>query len=297
MGECLLQFAALDETAGLQSRTFAADIAGAESNTLIGLARLGRRVRWLSAVGTDPFGDRMLETLALEGVDISAVIRDPRQPTGVMFKTLAKGAARHVCYYRNTSACSRLDAGAFDDTLLAGARGLLMSGITPALSAGCRRLFFDLLQRAERLNVPVFFDLNLRPRLWPAPRAARVLRQAVPAAETLFAGDDELCAVMGGDDPIAAARRCIELGVRHVVVKQGAAGATVVTATQCLTAPPPDVPVVDTVGAGDAFNAGFIAARLRRLSLATSLAWGNAAGAAVCRDTSDWRTFPTTLPD
>ncbi len=295
MGECLLQLAALDETEGLRGRPFAADLAGAESNALIGLARLGHRVRWLSAVGTDPFGERMLETLTAEGVDVGAVIRDPARPTGVMFKTLAKGAARQVLYYRNTSACASLDAGAFGDAALAGAKGVLLSGITPALSAGCRRLFFDLLSRAARLDVPVLFDLNLRPRLWPVAQAKRVLRRAVPFAHTLFAGDDEITAIMGGSDPIAAARRCLSLGVRCVVIKQGAAGATAVTATEQIAAPPPDVPVVDTVGAGDAFNAGFIAAWLGRKPLADCLAWGNAAGAAVCRDTSDWRAFPGTL--
>src|SRR4051812_34848282 len=125
-GETMLVLA---PAAGESLRTAAAlrvDHAGAESNTCVGLARLGHAVAWLSRLGTDPAGDRILDSLAAEGIDTRWVQRDPDRPTGLMLKEPGTG----VRYYRTDSAASAMGPELLAGVPIAAARAVLVSGIT-----------------------------------------------------------------------------------------------------------------------------------------------------------------------
>lgn len=232
-------------------------IGGAESNVACNLPTLGVRSGWVSAVGDDPFGRAMLREVASHGVDVSACFVDPTRPTGLYVKESGAGGSP-VRYYRAGSAASAMDPSLLDRLDLDGVRVLHLSGITPALSESCLALVRALLEmpRDDRL---ISFDVNLRPALWTG-RDPRLLAELAGQADIVLTGDDEAQHVWGTGDP--AELRALLPEPRTLVVKHGERGATLVEG-EPLFAPALKVDVVEPVGAGDAFAAGFLAATLR----------------------------------
>jgi 2-dehydro-3-deoxygluconokinase len=265
-----------------------ARVGGAESNVAMFLAELGHRAAWLSRIGNDPFGRIVLRHLCDAGVDISAVAVDGL-PTGVYFKDPQPGRT-DVFYYRSGSAASQLDASALDDPVLAGTRVLHLSGITPALSPGCRRLVERALFDRPLGDTLVSFDVNLRPPLWdedPGP----VLRELANAADLVFVGLDEAARLWGVSDP--ADVRVLLPGAATIVVKDGPVGATVVTRDGSIVFEPAlRVRVVEPVGAGDAFAAGYLSAYLRGRPAAERLRMGHLVAAHALAVTTDHTRLP-----
>lgn len=148
---------------------FQKGLAGAESNVAIVLARLDHAVAWVSKLGADSFGRFMYNTLRGEGVDVSHVQFDALRPTGVFFKEFLGGGRTHAYYYRQNSAASQMHV---DDISLAdftGARYLVVTGITPALSALNRDTTFQCIEQAHHCGMHVVFDPNIRRKLWTLP--------------------------------------------------------------------------------------------------------------------------------
>ncbi|MFF3866041.1 sugar kinase [Micromonospora sp. NPDC001898] len=246
-------------------------VGGAESNVAIGLAGLGHRVAWVSRVGDDPFGRRVTAEVASAGVDVAGVAVDPHAPTGVYFKDPEVAG---VHYYRAGSAASRLGPPALADPRLAGARLLHLSGVTPALSASCRALVEHAVTDRPLGDALVSFDVNHRPRLWPAGAAAGVLRAVADRADIVLVGLDEAERLWGSTD--AQAVRRLLPHPATVVVKDGAVGATALGRTgSAVFVPALRAAVLDPVGAGDAFAAGYLSAVLRGLDAAAALRCGH----------------------
>ncbi|WLW52567.1 sugar kinase [Streptomyces sp. YU58] len=245
--------------------SFDRGIGGAESNVACGLAAAGHSVRWVSRVGADGFGDHLVEEIGSYGVDVSAVRRDPARPTGVYFRTAGDRAtdAHEVAYYRAGSAASAMSVENLDMTAVRAGRVVHLSGITAALSVDCLDLLRELT--APRPGRPlVSFDINHRAGLWRDAEGPRVLLDLARGADLVFVGEDEAeeaWGVTGG--PVAIRKLLPEPSV--VVVKQGARGATAFTGTAPVFVPALHVTPVATVGAGDAFAAGFLSATLRDL--------------------------------
>jgi 2-dehydro-3-deoxygluconokinase len=256
---------------------FTLRFAGAESNFAIGLARLGVRVTWVSRLGRDPFGDMIERGLAEEGVDVSRVVRDDVR-TGLFVKWRG-GEERRVAYYRAGSAASRLSPADVPDEALDAVRVVHLTGITMALSASARELVVDLARRARERGAVVLFDPNFRPALPDAPDAARERqRDVLPHVDWYLAGEDE-ARLLWGDEPIPA----------RVVLRVGARGAIVEGAhVPC----PREVAVVDAVGAGDAFAAGFAYGLLEGWSPVECAHAGNVVAARALAGTGDWETLP-----
>jgi 2-dehydro-3-deoxygluconokinase len=191
-----------------------------------GLAAAGHAVRWVSRVGSDGFGDHLVETVGGYGVDVSAVGRDSSRPTGVYFRTAGDRAtdAHEVAYYRAGSAASAMSLENVDLASARAARVLHLSGITAALSEGCLALLRSLLAPGEDRPL-VSFDVNHRAGLWRDADGPRVLLELARGADIVFVGEDEAeeaWGISGGPSEIRAALP--EPGV--LVVKQGAVGAT-----------------------------------------------------------------------
>ena len=272
---------------------------GAESNVAIGLARLGVPVTWLSRVGDDAFGSLITRELRGEGVQVLAAA-DAGTRTGLMVKEQLHGTPWRVRYYRDGSAASRLSPADLDPAVvrraIADARVLHVTGITAALS-GCA---LDTVRRAVRLaraaGVLVSFDVNYRAALWPAERAVSVLAELCGAADVVFAGVAEAALVLPSADATdegALARGLAELGAHTVVLKLGARGALALAGDRTVHAATDPVDVVDPVGAGDAFVAGFLSGLVEDASIAECLRRGNRLGGAVCRVPGDWEGLPT----
>ncbi|WP_405517160.1 PfkB family carbohydrate kinase [Streptomyces canus] len=201
-------------------------IGGAESNVACGLAAAGHAVRWVSRVGSDGFGDHLVETVGGYGVDVSAVGRDSWRPTGVYFRTAGDRAtdAHEVAYYRAGSAASAMSVENVDLASVRAARVLHLSGITAALSEGCLALLRALMAPGEDRPL-VSFDVNHRAGLWRDAEGPRLLLELARGADIVFVGEDEAeeaWGISGGPSAIRAALP--EPGV--LVVKQGGVGAT-----------------------------------------------------------------------
>ncbi|MFJ3692997.1 sugar kinase [Streptomyces sp. NPDC090052] len=304
--------------------SMAVSVAGAESNVAIGLARLGHPVHWAGAVGADEAGELVLRTLRAEGVGVTGTTRDEAAPTGLLlFEPRLPGVTR-VHYYRAGSAGSRiaaddverafaafLEAGAGAGTATSGdahtgtgtgtgtdsaARVLHLTGITPALSPTARSAAERAMELAAEHDVLISLDVNFRSRLWSTDEASAVMRDWAPRADVLIASDDELplCLPAGSpDDPARQAEALLEAGAGEVVVKLGAAGATAYTLQGELHAPSRTVPVVDPVGAGDAFVAGYLSALLDGSDTAGRLDRAVTTGAFAVATAGDWEGAPT----
>lgn len=283
-------------------------LGGAESNTAIGLARLGVPTAWVSRVGDDAYGRLITRELRAEGVEVLVDV-DAVAPTGSMLKELHAGRPRRVRYQRAGSAASRLTPAHVDavSARITAADVVHLSGITPALGPGPAAVVERAVELARSAGTEVSFDVNHRTALWSAQEAGPVLAGTAARADVLFAGPEEAAMLLTGagagtenhpvpTDPDAAAacaRRLCELGAGTVVVKLGALGSVAAQGGRVWVAPTHPVDAVDTVGAGDAFVAGFLAARLAGQDVPRSLAQGNAAGGAVCQVPGDWEGAPT----
>lgn len=270
---------------------------GAEMNVAIGAARLGAPVAWFGRVGDDGFGRRVTRELRAESVDVHAVT-DPLQPTGLLTKETPSSGRTAISYYRRDSAGSRLRPDDLDELgLELTAEDILhLTGITPALSESAHAAMRHALDLAERAGATVSYDVNHRRGLWDRERAVPVHLEFVRRAQVVFAGDDEARLVTGrqSDAPGELADAVRELGPDEVVIKLGAAGAVARVGEESLRQPAIELPdVVDTVGAGDAFVAGYLSERLAGRPPAARLAIAVRTGAAACLHPGDWEGTPT----
>lgn len=271
-------------------------IGGAESNVAIGLARLDVPVTWVSRVGDDAFGAMVTREIRAEGVSVCAAVDDQAR-TGMMVKEHLHGTPWRVRYYRNESAASRFSPTDLDASLIAGAEVLHLTGITAALSPTALATVREAIRIACDAGTLVSFDVNHREALWSSQRAAPVLAELCGVADLVFAGLSEAALVLGAPAATTAedalASGLAELGASTVVLKLGAAGALARTNGVTIRAAAEPVQVVDPVGAGDAFVAGYLSALTEGRPVEECLRRGNQLGGAVCRVHGDWEGLPT----
>lgn len=152
-------------------------IAGAESNTAIGAAKLGVQAAWVSRLGADEFGQYIRNQIRAEGVDCTGVTFDPAHRTGVMFKQTGSGETS-VFYYRENSAASHMAPQDLDETVFRDCRILHLSGITPVLSDSCAETVQAAIRLAKSCGAKLSFDPNIRKKAVERPG----LRAHAPAA-------------------------------------------------------------------------------------------------------------------
>lgn len=266
---------------------------GAESNVAIGVARLGVPATWIGRLGDDPIGDLIERQLLAERV--RCVVRRDPAPTAIMLRERRTGTATRVSYYRHGSAGSHLQPADLPEGIVEQAGLLHLSGITPALGPEPAETVRAAIGRARRAGVPVSVDLNFRSRLWDAATAAPVFRELAAGADILFAGDDEARIALERDaavGPESLADELSALGPSEVVIKLGRRGATARIDGEVFEVPPVPVHAVDTVGAGDAFVAGYLASRLLGRDVPHRLSTAAIAGAFAVTVPGDWEAFP-----
>lgn len=266
-------------------------VGGAESNVACHAAALGVDTAWVSAVGGDVLGERVRATVAARGVDVQWVRTDPHAPTGVYFKDPGNG----VLYYRRGSAAAQMGPAVVADVPLEDAAVVHISGITPALSATCAALIETIAERVGGSEALLSFDVNHRAALWGQGQAASALLALARRADLVFVGLDEAETVWGCTSPDAVRRLLPEPAV--LVIKDGAVGATEYAraggsgdadgdTVTFVAAIPTDV--VEPVGAGDAFAAGYLAAFIGGADAAARLTAGHERARLVLRSTSDF---------
>lgn len=270
-GEGMLELARVDGQDRLGT-------AGDTLNTAIHLARQGIATAYLTALGTDSFSDEMLATWACEGLNCSLVLRHPTRHAGLYAVTTDAGGERSFTYWRSESAARAMFALPTMAEMLprvAEARVFYFSLISLAiLPAEGRTALLELARAVRSSGGQVAFDSNYRPAMWGSPAEAAQWRDAAIALADLGLPtlDDEQ-RLDPSLDAAAVQRAWASLGCRQVVVKLGPQGCLLPDGT--ISAPGAVLAPVDTAGAGDAFNAGFIAGWLSGRPLAEAAKAGH----------------------
>jgi 2-dehydro-3-deoxygluconokinase len=290
-GETMALFAPSERGTLESAPAYHASIGGAESNCAIGLARLGYSVAWVSRLGCDPFGARVLKTIRGEGVDVSRVQMCDSAPTGLMFKEPGPGNTTRVFYYRRQSAAAALRSEQFDSL---SAKYLFVTGITPALSDSNRELTFELVERFRTAGTKVAFDPNMRFRLWSASAARIVFLELARKCDILIPSLAEAEIMTGlkeveGESMLDA---LVSLGPPQVVLKAGDKGAWYADGAERGFCPCHPVPEIDPVGAGDAFCAGLLSGLLDGQPFRGAVARGAALGAFCVSTFGDYQGLP-----
>ncbi|HEX5428644.1 MAG TPA: sugar kinase [Pedococcus sp.] len=290
-GEALVSLRS-DDAATTGGGAWRAHVAGAEANVAIGMARLGHRAQWVGAVGADDFGRLVHRELRAEDVDVTGVVVDAQRPTGLMFVARRTADLARVDYRRGGSAGSILPREAVEPALARGPRLVHITGITPALSPESRDTAGWLVESASAAGAFVSLDVNYRARLWTRAEAREALEPLTRHTKLVVASEDELDLVAGAGTQEAAVGVLLDRGVEQVVVKRGSGGATVWTSDGRVDAPALAVTAVDTIGAGDAFTAGYLSGVADGLPVAERLRRGNVLGAFCVSTRGDWQGLP-----
>lgn len=267
-------------------------VGGAESNLAIGLTRLGHRTAFVGRVGDDPLGREIERTLRGEGVDITHLTSDMSRPTGLMLKQRCDSRVA-VYYYRSASAGSALEVGDVPVDLIAGARVLHVTGVTMALGEGPRKAVLVAASAAREAGVAVSLDANFRYKLGAAEELVRQFTELVPLADHVLLSWSEAVVCAGSADEAAVYGYARGLMGRTVVVKGPRGGAVAFVDGQRVAEVEPDpVVVVDPVGAGDGFAAGYLHGLLSGADVAERLAHGAWVAGRVVGHPGDYEGLP-----
>ncbi|HPU50033.1 MAG TPA: sugar kinase [Burkholderiaceae bacterium] len=255
LGEPLYEFSRIPG-----ARHYAQGFGGDTSNFSVAAARAGGRAAYLTRIGDDPFGDELMGMWRDEAVDVSAVEVAAGEPTGLYFIT--HGPQGHVFSYRRTgSAASVMRLTPAFAGAIQRAGYFHVSGISQAISVAACDTVFEAIAMAREHAVPVSYDLNYRPRLWPAARARAIAEATIGMTDLFLPSLDEASALLGIDDADALIDWSHARGARLVAVKAGARGAVVSDGRTRVQIPGHRVVALDATGAGDCF-AGVLVTRL-----------------------------------
>lgn len=270
--------------------------AGTESNVAVGAVRMGHSAGWVSRLGSDEFGRYIYNFLKGEGVDVSHVRFDPEAPTGLYFvqRDYPVPGKSVVYYYRKGSAASKISPEDVDQDYISSAKVFHTTGVTLALSESCRRAIDRAFEVAGGAGVKISFDTNIRLKLWSSHEARRIISKYFEATDILFTDTEDSEILVGESEPSKAAETLLSMGPKIVVVKMGERGAYVANSEgKAVMKAAFKVPVVDTIGAGDSFDAAFLSSMLRGFSLEKSLEIANAAGALCVTVRGDIEAIPS----
>ncbi|MEM9059688.1 MAG: sugar kinase [Pseudomonadota bacterium] len=255
LGEPMAEFC---RDGGPESRSYRLGVGGDTSNAAIAAARQGASVGYVTALGQDRFGDRIVQLWAEEGVDASAVVRNPDAPTG-LYIIDPDPAERHFSYFRAGSAASRLRADDLPRDYLARTAILHVTGITVAVSQTLRDAAFAAMALVRGCGGEVSYDTNLRLKLWDLETARVQTERAARLATVVVTSIEDADALFGLSDPSGICAHVGALGPRIVIVTLGAEGALISVDGETGSIPPAPAQPVDSTGAGDSFTGAFLA--------------------------------------
>ena len=281
IGEAMVEMAPVGD--GLYRRGLAGDTfntAWHMAQWLGGAAEVGM----VTCVGQDALSDTFVAAMAADGMSLSGISRDPSRQMGLYMIEL-DGVERSFHYWRDTSAARHLaDDGATLARAVEGVGLVHLSGITLAiLSPTARETLFSVLAEFRAGGGLVSFDPNIRPRLWASlTEMQETITRMLAACDIALPSMDDERVFFGDPDAGAVLARMAALGVAEIVVKDGAGLVTLQYSGETVVVPtPPLGSIIDTTGAGDAFNAGYLAARVVGGDAARSVAAGQRMAAAV----------------
>jgi len=253
LGEAMVEF---NQTKS--GKEYASGFGGDTSNCIVAAARQGASAGYISAVGSDSFGDFLVGMWKNEGVDTATVQRNANAATGIYFVT--HGVDGHqFTYYRKGSAASLMTPADMPTDAIKSAKILHISAISQAISESACDAVFAAIKIAKDAGVTVSYDTNLRLSLWPLDRAMAIVQRTAELSDIILPGLEDAQALTGLNDPNAICDLYLELGIGTVALTMGEQGALIATSNKRKQLAPHLINCVDATGAGDAFDGAFLA--------------------------------------
>ena len=292
LGESMVELFA-DEpmaTTPIFSKAFGGDTL----NMACGAARIGARVGYVTQVGRDPFAEYLLAGWQAAGVDTSHA-RLVDGFNGVYFISNFGEGQREFTYYRAGSAASRITPANLDPDYVGACHFFFASGISQAISPSARQTVRVAMEMARAGGARVAFDPNLRVKLWSLAEARAALDEVLPLLDVILpSAPEESEELLGLTEPEAIIEYFWARGVPIVAVKVGAEGCVAGTEGRIITVPACRVePVVDTTGAGDAFDAAFLYGLARGRDVAAAARMGAVLAGLKCRGRGATASLPS----
>jgi len=271
---------------------FERKLGGAELNFAIGCARLGIQTRWVSRLGKDEFGRVIYNTVRGEGVDMSQVEFAAGYPTSLNFKEIQEDGSGKTFYYRYQSPMLTLTPEDITDEMFEGINLVHLTGVYLAIDVRNRTIVQAIIEKAKEKHIPISFDPNIRLKLWTIEEARKVYEMIFPNIDILLTGLDEFRLIFGKDSNEDLEEIAKQYGFSDLVIKDGGNGSMLYRNGQWTKADAFKVTVVDTVGAGDGFDAGYIYGYLNQFQPEDLLRFANGVGGLVTTVSGDNEGLP-----
>lgn len=282
IGDAMVAMCPKEKGPILFCNTFERKIGGAELNVAIGCARLGLKSGWISRLGQDDFGKHILKTVRGEGIDTSQIELVEGYQTSVYFREVMANGDSRSFYYREKSPTSTMRAESLDENYFRNSKVLHITGVFPSINDNNKEILLKAVELAKKNNLLISFDPNIRLKMWTKSQAREFINKFLSEVDILLVGDEEISILIDEEDTNEAIKKFHDMGIDKVVVKRGAKGAIGSDGSNIydVAAIKPKA-LIDTVGAGDGFAAGFLSAYLKGDSFEESIEFANAVGSLV----------------
>lgn len=271
---------------------FERKVGGAELNFAIGVARLGLSSSWVSRLGADEFGKVIYNFARGEGVDVSDVQFVDGLSTSVNFKEIKEDGSGKTFYYRSNSPILTLEPESITDEMFQGVDVVHLTGVFLSINKKNRYIAKKMIEKARKHNITISFDPNIRLKLWTIQEAREIFKEIFPNVDILLTGLDEIKLIIGEDSQKALAEFAESYQIKDLVIKDGGNGSMLYRNGSWTKEKAFDVSVIDTVGAGDGFDAGYIYGYLHNYEPAKLLTFANGVGALVTTVSGDNEGLP-----
>lgn len=272
--------------------SFTRKVGGAELNFAIGSARLGMETKWVSRLGGDEFGRVIYNFARGEGVDMSDVEFVDNYPTSLNFKEIRQDGSGKTFYYRYQSPILTLEPKDITDSMFDGVDLIHLTGVFLAIDPKNLAIVKKVLEIAAKKEILVSFDPNIRLKLWTLEQAKAAYMEILPSVDILLTGLDEIELINEDASDQALEEFAERFNISQLVIKDGGNGSRLYQHGTWYSKAAFEVTVIDTVGAGDGFDAGYIYATLHGYSAEDALEFANGSGALVTTVSGDNEGLP-----
>jgi len=296
IGEIMVQFNPTEKGPLLYQRMFERHVAGSEANIIIQMQKLDVKTSFFTAVGSDPFGEIIINTLREEGAETNLVKIDEDNPTGIYFvqRSYPYPGKTTVFYYRENSAASKITSDDIKEEMFEDVDMFIISGITPALNERVRNSALKSVEMSKSKGIKVVFDTNIRIKLLKnKEKAHECVQPFLEKADIVFTGMGDLNFLFKGEfEGKKNQLKELAKNAEIIVIKMGEKGAIALYEGHTYKQEAFKVPVVDELGAGDAFDGAFLASILKGYDVKAALKYGCAAGAITVSLKGDIEPLP-----
>jgi 2-dehydro-3-deoxygluconokinase len=272
--------------------SFERRVGGAELNFAIGCSRLGLQAKWFSRLGGDEFGKYIYNVVRGEGIDVSDVQLVEGKPSSLNFKEIREDGSAKTFYYRFESPILTLTPNMIHEQTLEGIDLVHLTGVFLAIAPQNLAITLRVLKLAKQKGIPVSFDPNIRLKLWSIEEARAAYAQVFPYVDILLTGLDELALIIEKHSKEDFEQFAKDNAIQELIIKNGGEGCEafidgIWTEKKAFSIQP-----IDTVGAGDGFDAAYIYSYLQQASIDERLTFANAVGAMVTTVKGDNEGLP-----